>query len=345
MRLALNLGFLGRGRQPADMLALAREAEQLGFSSVWVGEAQSSDAPSMLAWLAPQTRSIGLGAGVMQIPARSAAMTAMTAATLDALSHGRLRLGLGLSGPQVSEGWHGTRFDDPLTRMREYVDVVRLVLRREEARYAGQHLRLPLTAGEGRPLHIGMRPLRDSIPIYIAALGARSLELAGEIGDGWLALFLDPSSSAEQFGRIRAGRQRAARTGCFDVVATVPLMIGDDVEACAEPVKAFAALYVGGMGSRQVNFYNRLAHRMGYAEAARTVQDQFLRNMPRSAVNAVPFDFVDRTSLIGPADRIGKRLRDYASAGVTTLSVMPMASTVAENIEALRAVHGAAGAS
>jgi F420-dependent oxidoreductase-like protein len=342
VRLALNLGYLGRGRRPADLLALAREAERLGFSSAWVGEAQSSDAPSLLAWLAAQTSSIELGAGVMQIPARSAAMTAMTAATLDTLAGGRLRLGLGLSGPQLSEGWHGARFDDPLTRLREYVDVVRLVLSREPASYAGQQVRLPLREGEGRPLRIGMRPLRERIPIYIAALGNRSLELAGEIGDGWLALFLDPAASAGQFERIRAGRQRAAGERPFDVLATVPLVVGDDVEACAEPVKSFAALYIGGMGSRQVNFYNRHATRMGYGDAAATVRDQFLGSMPRSAASAVPFDFVDRTSLLGPPDRIARRLGEYAAAGVTTLSVMPMAGTTRENIEALRAVHRAA---
>lgn len=341
MRLALNLGYLGRGRRPADMLALAREAERLGFSSAWVGEAQGPDAPSLLAWLAAQTHSIDLGAGVMQIPGRSAAMTAMTAATLDLLSGGRFRLGLGLSGPQVSQGWHGVPFDGPLTRLREYVEVVRLLLRREEARYDGRQLRLPLGGDQEPGLRIGIRPLRAQVPVYIAALGDRSLELAGEIGDGWLALFLDPSCSAGQFERIRAGRRRSARTGPFDVVATVPLMAGDDVEACADPVRAFAALYLGGMGSRQANFYNRLAQRMGYGDAARAVQEEFLRGRLRAAAAAVPLEFIDRTSLIGPADRIGRRMADYAAAGVTTLGVMPMAGSTADNIEALHAASEA----
>jgi F420-dependent oxidoreductase-like protein len=322
MRLGLSLGYQTAWSTPADHLALAQEADRLGFSVVWAAEAYGSDTVSMLAWIAGQTERIDLGSGVMQIPARTPAMTAMTAASLDALSGGRFRLGLGVSGPQVSEGWHGVRFGRPLARTREYVDIVRLAVARKEVSYQGEFYQLPLPDGPGKALRLGFHPPREYIPTYLAAVGPKNLELAGEIADGWLAVFLAPEYAAEQLASIAAGRARAGKTiEGFDVVPSVPVVIGDDVAMCAELVRWYAALYVGGMGSRQQNFYNQLATRMGYGEAARRVQDLYLSKQQRDAAAAVPLEFIDRTSLLGPVDRIAARMREYAAAGVTTLSV------------------------
>ncbi|MGA8114077.1 MAG: LLM class F420-dependent oxidoreductase [Actinocatenispora sp.] len=324
MRLGLNLGYWGAGNDPRHHLAMAREAAKLGYSVVWAAEAYGSDSPSTLAWLAGQTEGIDLGSAVMQIPARTPAMTAMTAATIDGLSGGRFRLGLGVSGPQVSEGWHGVPFGKPLRRTREYIDIIRLALGREKVAYEGEYYTLPLPDGPGKALRLTVHPVRDRVPIYLAAVGPRNLELAGEIADGWLAVFFNPEYAAEQLANIATGRERAGLDlAGFDVVPTVPVVLGDDPEACAEPVRGYAALYIGGMGSRKQNFYNQLAVRMGYADAAAEVQDLFLARRPRDAMAAVPAEFIDRTSLLGGADRIADRLAAYAEAGVTTLAVAP----------------------
>ncbi|MFY1670793.1 LLM class F420-dependent oxidoreductase [Plantactinospora sp. WMMB334] len=337
MRLGLSLGYQTAWSTPADHLALAREADRLGYSVVWAAEAYGSDSPSMLAWLAGQTERIDLGSAVMQIPARSPAATAMTAATIDTLSGGRFRLGLGVSGPQVSEGWHGVRFAKPLARTREYVDIVRLAIGRRQVEYDGAHYRLPLPDGPGKPLRLGFHPPREEIPIYLAAVGPKNLELAGEIADGWLAIFFAPDFAAEQLDTVRAGRARAGRElAGFDVVPSVPLVVGDDVASCAELVRWYAALYVGGMGSREQNFYNQLATRMGYGDGAREVQDLYLARRPREAAAAVPLEFIDRTSLLGPKERIADRMREYAAAGVTTLSVTLFAADADSGIQTLR---------
>jgi F420-dependent oxidoreductase-like protein len=338
MRLGLNLGYWGSGAD-RDNLALAREADRLGYSVVWAAEAYGSDAPTVLSWVAAQTERIDVGSAVMQIPARTPACTAMTAATLDGLSGGRFRLGLGVSGPQVSEGWHGVRFDKPLGRTREYVEIVRTALGRGRLAYQGEHWTLPLPDGPGKALRLTVHPVRERIPVYLAAVGPRNLELAGAIADGWLAVFFSPELGADSLDHVRRGRSAAGRTmDDFDVVPTVPLVVGDDLEACAAPVRAYSALYLGGMGSRRENFYNRLAVRMGYAEAAGRVQDLFLERRHREAAEAVPFEFVDRTALIGPAERIRDRLHAYADAGVTTLSVAVHSGTVDERISQLRAL-------
>ena len=347
MRLALNLGYLSGRADPAEVLALTRHAERLGFAAVWAAEAYSSDSPSILAWLAGQTSSIDLGSAVMQIPARSPAMTAMTAATLDLLSGGRFRLGLGVSGPQVSEGWHGVRFAAPLARTRAYVEVVRSALARETVRHGGPHHPLPLPDGPGKALRLGLRPVREHVPLYLAAVGPKNLELAGEVADGWLAVFFDPSSADEQLGHLRAGR---AHVGLgldgFDVVPTVPLSVGPDPEACADPVRAYAALYIGGMGSREHNFYFSLAERMGFGDAARTIQDRYLSGRPRDAEATVPFDLVDRTSLLGDRTRVRDGLARLAAAGVTTCALAPYGATLAERQAALTlAAEASAGIS
>jgi F420-dependent oxidoreductase-like protein len=342
MRIGLSLGYQTAWSTPADHLAMAQEADRLGFSVVWAAEAYGSDAVSMLSWIAGQTERIDVGAGVMQIPARTPTMTAMTAATIDTLSGGRFRLGLGVSGPQVSEGWHGVRFAKPLRRTREYVEIVRKALAREVVSYDGEFHTLPLPDGQGKALKLGFRPLRDNIPIYLAAVGPKNLELAGEIADGWLAVFYAPEHAGELLASISAGRARAGKTlAGFDVVPTVPVVVGDDVAMCAEPVRWYAALYVGGMGSREQNFYNQLAVRMGFADAAAEVQDLYLSQRQRDAAAAVPFEFIDRTSLLGPVERIADGLRAYADAGVTTLSVSVFAADAAGGIATIRSVADA----
>ncbi len=343
MRLAISCGYAGMGLGTSTVDTV-REAERLGYCVAWVAEAYGSDAPTVLAWLGASTSSIGLGAGIMQIPARTPAMTAMTAATLDSLSGGRLVLGLGVSGPQVSEGWHGVPFASPLARTREYVEIVRMALRREAVQYAGEHFALPLPGGAGKPLRLTIHPPRPDLPIYLAAVGPRNLRLAGEVADGWLAVFLSPEHSADQFDAVRAGRAAAgAGTSSdpmsgFDTVATVPVCISDDLEAARAAIAGYTALYIGGMGSRQQNFYNALARRMGFESAAEEIQDLYLAGRPRDAAAAVPFDLVDQTALIGPVDRIAERVGRYADAGVTTLSVAPYGSSPEEQRAVLRAM-------
>ncbi len=343
MRLGVNLGYQSAATTPGDHLLIAREAERLGFSVVWVAEAYGSDSPSMLAWIAGQTERIDVGAAVMQIPARTPAMTAMTAATIDSLSGGRFRLGLGVSGPQVSEGWHGVRFVKPLARTREYVQIVRTALARSTVTSPGPFYPLPLPDGPGKALKLGFHPVRADLPIYLAAVGPRNLELAGELADGWLAVFYSPEHAGEQLAHIAAGRAIAgAGLAGFDVVPTVPVVIGDDPAACADAVRGYAALYVGGMGSRDQNFYNQLAVRMGFGDAARAVQDAFLAQRHREAAAAVPFEFIDRTSLLGPVARVADGLRAFADAGVTTLSIAPYAGDTDTAVATLRAVVEAA---
>ncbi|MCA1823420.1 MAG: LLM class F420-dependent oxidoreductase [Mycobacteriales bacterium] len=337
MQLALNVGYWGAG-QDADALELAREADRLGFAVAWAAEAYGSDAATVLAWIAAHTKRIGVGAGIFQIPARSPAMTAMTAATLDSLSGGRFRLGLGLSGPQVSEGWHGVRYDAPLQRTREYVEIVRLALRRERLVYAGQHYVLPLPDGPGKPLKLTVHPVREQIPVYLAAIGPKNLELAGEIADGLLPVFFSPEHAAEILGAVETGRRRGGHPGLdgFDVAPTVPISTGGDPRVAADAVRPYAALYIGGMGSREKNFYNALATRYGYGDAAKTVQDLYLSKDYAGAMAAVPYEFVDETSLLGPRERIAERMQAFAAAGVTTLGLVSFAASLDERVAQLR---------
>jgi len=338
MRLGVNLGYWGRGVTGADQVALAREADRLGYDSVWVAEAYGSDSPSVLAWVGALTERIGLGSAVMQIPGRTPAMTAMTAATIDTLSGGRFRLGLGVSGPQVSEGWHGVPFKSPLGRTREYVEIVRTALRRETVSNPGPHYPLPLPDGPGKPLRLSARTVRPDIPLYLAAVGPKNLELTGEIADGWLAIFFSPEHAADLLSTIERGRRsarqpagaeavdagpagRAEVMAGFDVVATTPVVLVDDVEEAAAHVRDYCALYIGGMGSREQNFYNQLACRMGFERDAERIQDLYLAGRPREAAAAVPLEFIDETALLGSPRRVAQRLGRYEQAGVTTLSI------------------------
>ncbi len=292
MRLAVNLGYFGMGMD-ADNLVVAQTADRLGYAVAWVAEAYGSDVPSVLGWVAGQTERIGIGAAIMQIPARTPAMTAMTAATLDHLSGGRMHLGLGVSGPQVSEGWHGVRFDSPLGRTREYVAIVRKALSRQRLTHEGKHYTLPLPDGPGKALKLTL-PVRDDLPIYLAAVGPKNLELTGEIADGLLAIFFSPEHTASTLDHVRAGRRKAGKgteadpLEGFDVVATVPVLVTDDVEAGLAAVAPYAALYVGGMGSRERNFYNQLACRMGFEDEAAKVQELYLAGQHRDAAAAMP---------------------------------------------------------
>jgi F420-dependent oxidoreductase-like protein len=335
MRLGVNLGYWSTAQDARDGVALAREADRLGFSVAWAAEAYGSDVVTVLTWVAAQTERIDVGSGIMQIPARSPAMTAMTAASLDALSGGRFRLGIGVSGPQVSEGWHGVRYAQPLGRTREYVDVVRRALTRERLTAPGPHYPLPLPDGPGKALKLIVHPVRESIPVYLAAVGPKNLELTGEVADGWLAVFYSPDHAKEHLASIARGRGERGMEGC-DVVPTVPMVVGDDVAACADPVRPYAALYVGGMGSREQNFYNALARRMGYEQAAQEVQDRYLAHDYAGAMAAVPLEFVDSTSLLGPKERIAERMRAFAESGVTTLTVTAFGATVEERVATLR---------
>jgi F420-dependent oxidoreductase-like protein len=336
MRLGLNLGYWGAGND-RDNLALAREADRLGYAVVWAAEAYGSDSPTVLSWVAAQTERVDVGSAVMQIPGRTPACTAMTAATLDTLSGGRFRLGLGVSGPQVSEGWHGVRFDKPLGRTREYVTIVRKALARERVTFTGEHFTLPLPDGPGKALSLTVHPVRTDIPVYLAAVGPKNLELAGEIADGWLAIFYAPEHAEDALGHIATGRAKVDKSmDGFDVVPTVPVVFGDDLDACARPVRAYSALYIGGMGSREKNFYHQQARRMGYADAADAVQDAYLAKRYQDAAAAVPFEFIDRTSLIGPPARVRDRLGAYAQAGVTTLTIAVYAGSLDDRLATLQ---------
>ncbi len=341
VRLGLNLGYWGLASD-ADNIRLVQEAERLGYSCVWTAEAYGSDAATVLTWIAAHTTTIEVGSAIFQIPGRSPAMTAMTAATIDTLSGGRFRLGLGVSGPQVSEGWHGVRFDKPLARTREYIDIVRLALSRERVAYQGEHFTLPLPDGPGKPLKMIIHPIREYMPIYLAAIGPKNLELAGEKCDGWLAIFYDPEFAGELIASVDAGKAKAGRSDApFDIVPTAPVLLGDDLEAAAAPARGYAALYIGGMGSREQNFYNRLACRMGFEAEAAQIQDLYLDRKYTEAGAAVPLDFIDRTSLLGPVDRIAERMQVFASSGVTTLNVSCYGATQDERIASLRAAADA----
>jgi F420-dependent oxidoreductase-like protein len=318
MRLGLSLGYAPPGTNPADLFPLVQEAERLGFDSVWVAEAWGTDAVSVLGWLAAKTERIKLGSAIMQIPGRSPANAAMTAATLDLLSGGRFLLGLGTSGPQVVEGWHGQPWGKPLGKTREYVEIVRAALRRDVVAHDGEHYRIPWdgpgATGLGKPLKLMLRPLRAEIPIYLAALGPKNVALAAEIADGWLPIFVDP----ERFDDAFEASLAAAPPG-FEIAATASVLVGDDVEALRDALRPHVALYVGGMGAKGRNFYNALVRRYGWEEEAKRIQELYLSGKQREAIAAVPDELVDAVALVGPKERIAERLEAWRATPVTTL--------------------------
>jgi F420-dependent oxidoreductase-like protein len=302
------MGYAPPGTNPTELIALAQEAERLGYDSAWAAEAWGTDAVSVLAWLAAVTTEIKIGSAIMQIPARTPAATAMTAATLDLMSGGRFLLGLGTSGPQVVEGWHGQEWGKPLARTREYVEIVRAALRREQLAYDGEHYRLG-----NPPLKLMLRPLRAEIPIYLAAMSPKAVGQTAEIADGWLPLFFVPEKARELFP---APFERG-----LEIAASVPALVSDDVQAARDALKGYYAFYIGSMGSRKTNFYNQTFARYGYEREAAEIQELGLAGRQRDAAALVPDSFIDEAALVGPKERIAERLAAFRESGATTLLI------------------------
>jgi len=333
VKLGLNIGFLTSASR--DPVALAVAADHLGYDSVWAAEAWGSDAVSLLSWIGARTERIGLGTAILQIPARTPAMTAMTAATLDRLSGGRLRLGLGVSGPQVVEGWHGVPYGRPLARTREAITIIRQALAREAPLvHSGTTYQIPLDGGTGlgKPLKLMMAPLRTRVPIYLAAIGPKNIALAAEIADGWLPVFYSPFHH-----HIFEGPLSGSDPATFDIAPSVQVAMGPDVDRCRAKVKPTLALYIGGMGAKGKNFYNDLARRYGYESAAAEIQDHYLAGRKKEAIAAVPDALVDAVALCGPAERIADRLGAFRDAGVSTLIAMVEDSDTLEALPELMA--------
>jgi F420-dependent oxidoreductase-like protein len=336
MRLGLNVGYSGsRISLPMELI---HEADRLGFHSAWTAEAYGSDAVTPAAWIAAQTKQLRVGTGIMQMPARTPAMTAMTATTLDQLSGGRFLLGLGPSGPQVVEGWHGVAYGKPLARTREYVEIVRAIWAREKPlEHQGEHYQIPYrgpgASGLGKPLKSIIHGRR--IPIYIASIGPKSVEQAAEIADGWLPIFCSPQRlevyrPALEAGFRKAGGGKSVKT--FDVAPSVTVVLGDDAAACLNFIKPMLALYIGGMGARGKNFYNELACRYGYEAAAKKIQDLYLDGKKGEAIAAVPDELADEISLCGSKERIRDRVGAWKESGITTMIL------ALQQVEAMRVV-------
>jgi F420-dependent oxidoreductase-like protein len=339
MKLGVHIGYWGLGLTRQDQLAIVQEAERLDYDSVWTAEAYGSDSATILGWIAGLTTKIKIGSAIFQMPGRSPAMTAMTAATLDQLSDGRMLLGIGSSGPQVSEGWHGVRFGQQLGRTREYIAIVRKALAREKLEFSGDHFTLPLPDGPGKALKLTIAPVQDSIPIYLAAIGPKNTALAGEIADGWIPTLVSPEHLPELTKSLEEGAAKAGRSlDGFDIAPTVNVYVSEDIEKGRDIMRPFIALYVGGMGSRDKNFYNNLVQRYGFEDAAKKVQDLYLEGRRDEAMAALPDELIDLVSLNGPADRVRDRLRVYREAGVGTLGITPMAWTREERIEQLQQI-------
>src|SRR5438105_1041547 len=326
LRLGLNVGYWAGGPPPgaADTV---REAERLGFDSIWTAEAYGSDALMPLAWWGSSTEKIKLGTAIVQISARTPAATAMAAMTLDHLSGGRVILGLGVSGPQVVEGWYGQPFAKPLARMREYIGILRDIWARNgPVTNEGSHYPLPLPDGTGlgKPLKSSIHPLREDIPIYLAAEGPKNIALAAELCDGWLALFYSPHHDDIYEGALNEGFERSnARRSPdeFEVAATVPLIVTDDIDSAADAMRPMYALYFGGMGARSANFHANVPIRMGYEAEVRQIQDLYLEGKKDKAAAAIPRQLIEELTLIGPADKIRDDLEAWRESSVTTLLV------------------------
>ena len=324
MKLGLMVGY--SGAQMGLDVARVQEAERLGYDSVWTAEAWGSDAVSPLAWLGAQTSRIKLGTGIMQLPGRSPANTAMTAMTMDALSGGRFILGLGTSGPQVVEGWHGVPWHKPLTWLREYLTIVKQIFAREAPlTFQGERYRIPYdgpdSAGLGKPLKSILHGRKD-IPIFAGAMAPKGQELCGELCDGVLLTCMNPERPAAILDPLRAGRAKVGRTlDGFEVAPTVAVAVGPDVEACRRPFKEQLALYIGGMGAKEKNFYREYLSRVGYEAECAQILELFVAGKRKEAVAAVPDAMVDTLYLVGPPERIKERFAAWKTSGVTTLIV------------------------
>ena len=314
MRLGLMVGYWMFG--PEDPIDMVLEAERLGFDSVWTAEAYGSDAVSLLCWLGARTTKIKLGTGILQISARTPACVAMTAATIDHLSGGRLILGVGVSGPQVVEGWYGQSFPKPMGRTREFITLLRTMLKREgPVTFQGEHYQLPYRGGSGlgKPLKLIMKPLRADIPIYLAAEGPKNVAMATEIADGWLPLYYSPYRPevyAQSLKNLKPG---------FEIACPVTVNVHDDLEQALQPVKWMLAFYIGGMGARGRNFHADLVRRMGYGSAVDKIQQYFFEGKRAEAAAEVPDQFADEISLVGPPARIRERLQAWKGTPITTL--------------------------
>ncbi len=322
MQIGINVGYSG-SRMSINM-DMVKQADDLGLHSVWAAEAYGSDAVSPLAWIAGQTKQIKVGTAIMQIPARTPAMTAMTATTLDQLTDGRFLLGIGASGPQVVEGWHGTAYGKPMRRTREYIEILRKIFAREAAlTHTGPHYQIPYqgedASGLGKPLKSILHGRQ--IPIYVAAIGPKSVRQTAEIADGWLPIFFSPQRSMSLYGDgIKEGLAKGGKSAAdFDIAPNPSVILTDDVQAGIDMLKPMLALYVGGMGARGKNFYNDLACRYGFEAEAKTIQDLYLDGKKKEATAAVPNELVDEVTLIGPKERIVDRMAAWKDSPVTTM--------------------------
>jgi F420-dependent oxidoreductase-like protein len=346
LKLGLNLGYWGIGPQGDEAVEAVRAVERLGYDSVWVAESYGSDAVSVLAWLVPQTETIKLGAAIMQVPARPPAAAAMAGCTIDALSGGRFIFGFGPSGPQVSEGWYGVPYVKPWGRTREYVEIVReIVARQDRLEYEGEHFTLPLAGGEGKALKLNFHPVRDRIPIFLGAIGRKSVELTAEIADGWIPIF----SSADAFEstwaeHIEAGLAKGGRSReDLEISPTLQVAIDGDLETARNVVKGGLLLYLGGMGSRKTNFYVDLASRIGFENEATEVQSLYLDGKRDEAYEAIPDELVDRTALVGTESEVAERVERYARAGVDRLIISPIHLDPAERVHSVERLAALAG--
>jgi len=333
MRIGVQLGYAGGFKDAVQRIV---EVEKLGADAVFVAEAYSYDAVSQLGYLAARTRTIELGTGVLPIFTRTPSLLAMTAAGLDYVSDGRFALGIGTSGPQVVEGFHGVAFDAPLGRTREVVDICRQVWRRESLMHQGQRYQIPLPPGSGtglgKPLKLINHPVRERIPITIAAIGPKNVELAAEIAEGWHPVFFYPEKAQLIWGEALAAglAKRDAALSDLNIVVGAPLAIGDNADDRLHLAKPQLALYIGGMGARGRNFYHGLATRYGYGAAADRIQELYLAGRKNEAIAAVPDDLVRNVSLIGPRGRVAERVAAFAEAGVTTLLANPVTNDNSE---------------
>jgi len=346
LKLGLSLGYWGIGPAGDDALELVQAAEHAGFESVWVAESYGSDVVGVLAWLAPQTETINLGAAIMQVPARPPAAAAMAGATIDKLSGGRFLFGFGPSGPQVSEGWYGVPYAKPWGRTREYVEVVREIIAREgPLQHDGKHYTLPLPDGEGKALKLNFHPERNRIPVFLGAIGRKSVELAAEIADGWIPIFFSVDAFQETWGEhLEAGFAKGGRSRAdLEVSPSLQVAIDGDLEAAKSVVKAGLVLYFGGMGSRKTNFYVDLAHRFGFGDVADEVQRRFQDGDRSGAFEAVPDEIVEATSLVGTEEEVAERVDRFRGAGIDRLIVSPVHVDRAEQLHTIERLASLTG--
>ena len=348
LKLGLNLGYWGIGPQGDDAVEIVRAAEAAGFDSVWAAESYGSDVVSVLAWLAPQTETIKLGAAIMQVPARPPAAAAMAGATIDALSGGRFLFGFGPSGPQVSEGWYGVAYPKPWGRTREYIEIVREIIAREgPLRYQGEHFQLPLEGGtgQGKALKLNFHPVRNQIPVFVGAIGRKSVEMAAEICDGWIPIFFSADAFEETWGEhLEAGFAKGGRSRSeLEISPSLSVAIDGDLDAARGLVKASLLLYLGGMGSKETNFYVDLTHRFGFGEVADEVQGLYLAGKREDAYNAIPDELVDATALVGSEDEVAARIEKLVAAGVDRLICAPVHLDAGQRLHTIERLSELAG--